>query len=244
MREFSRAVELDKQLYLSQYFKTMMNAKWDTPEQREAVHAGLSLTSQVNPRFAPAYVQAAILELFDGHEDRALALSRKAEDLEPSRAGYHLLTGEILLRLKREKDAAEIARFVAERWRGPDHNEAVALWNRIPEASRPPDATVIEETEEQSKVAEGKIQSVTCDEKSKKVVTLQHGNRDVDLSQQRPATGRFFRHAMVRNRSFRSLPSRGRPACRGSLPAAGGQRLYRRLAVYRDTPGIAACSHQ
>jgi tetratricopeptide (TPR) repeat protein len=176
IREFSRAVELDKQLYLSQYFKTMMNAKWDTPEQREAVHAGLSLTSQVNPRFAPAYVQEAILELFAGHEDRALALSRKAEDLEPSRAGYHLLTGEILLRLKREKDAAEIARFVAERWRGPDHNEAVALWNRIPEASRPGEATVIEETEEQSKVTEGTVQSVTCDEKSKKVVTLQRGD--------------------------------------------------------------------
>ena len=176
MREFSRAFELDKQLYLSQYFKTMMNAKWDTPEQREAVHAGLSLTSQINPRFAPAYAQAAILELFAGHEDRGLALSRKAEDLEPSRAGYHLLTGEILLRLRREKDAAEIARFVAERWRGADHNEAVALWNRIPEASRPSDATVIEETEEQAKVAEGKIQSVTCNEKSNKVVTLQHGN--------------------------------------------------------------------
>lgn len=176
IREFSRAVELDKQLYLSQYFKTMMTAKWDTPEQREAVHAGLSLTSQINPRFAPAYVQGAILELFAGHEERALALSRKAEDLEPSRAGYHLLTGEILLRLKREKDAAEIARFVAERWRGPDHNEAVELWNRIPEASRPGDATVIEETEEQAKVVEGKIQSVTCSEKSNKIVTLQHGN--------------------------------------------------------------------
>ena len=176
VREFSRAYELDKTLYLSQYFKAMMTAKRETPEQRKALRAELLQTTQINPQFAPAFVQLAILDLADGKDAKALASSRTAEELEPSRAGYHLLAGEILLRVKREKDAAESARYVADRWHGPDHNEAVALWNRIPVASRPADGTVVEEVEEQSQAAEGKMRSITCDEKSNNEVTLQRGD--------------------------------------------------------------------
>jgi tetratricopeptide (TPR) repeat protein len=176
VREFSRACELDKTLYLSQYFKAMMTAKRETPEQREALRAELQQITQINPQFAPAFVQLAMLDLADGQDARALASSRKAEQLEPSRAGYHLLSGEILLRMKREKEAAESARYVAERWHGPDHNEAVALWNRIPAASRPADATVVEEVAEQSQTAEGKMRSIACGEKSNNEVTLQRGD--------------------------------------------------------------------
>jgi tetratricopeptide (TPR) repeat protein len=176
LREFSRACELDKTLYLSQYFKAMMTAKRETPEQREALRAELEQIKQINPQFAPAYVQLAMLFIADGQGTKALVQSRKAEQLEPSRAGYHLLSGEMLLRMKREKDAAETARYVAERWHGPDHNEAVALWNRVPAASRPADATVVEEVEEQSQTAEGKIHSLSCGEKGKNEVTLQRGD--------------------------------------------------------------------
>jgi tetratricopeptide (TPR) repeat protein len=176
VREFSRAYELDKTLYLSQYFKAMMTAKRETPEQRKALRAELLQTTQINPQFAPAFVQLAILDLADGKDAKALASSRTAEELEPSRAGYHLLAGEILLRVKREKDAAESARYVADRWHGPDHNEAVALWNRIPVASRPADAIVVEEVAEQSQAAEGKMRSITCEEKSNNEVTLQRGD--------------------------------------------------------------------
>jgi len=176
IREFSRACELDKTLYLSQYFKAMMTAKRETPEQRETLRTELQQITQINPQFAPAYVQLAMLFIADGQGTKALVASRKAEQLEPTRAGYHLLSGEILLRMKHEKEAAEFARFVAERWHGPDHNEAVALWNRIPAASRPADATVIEEVEEQSQAAEGKMLSIACGDKSKNEVTLQRGD--------------------------------------------------------------------
>jgi Tfp pilus assembly protein PilF len=176
VREFSRACELDKTLYLSQYFKAMMTAKRQTPEQREALRAQLLQITQINPQFAPAFVQLAMLDLADGQDAKALASSRKAEELEPSRAGYHLLSGEILLRMKHEKEAAEVARYVAERWHGPDHNEAVALWNRIPTASRPADAIVIDEVEEQSQAAEGKILTIACDHKGNNEITLQRGD--------------------------------------------------------------------
>ena len=176
VREFSRACELDKTLYLSQYFKAMMTAKRETPEQREALRAELDQIPQINPQFAPAYVQLAMLFIADGQGTKALVAARKAEQLEPSRAGYHLLSGEILLRMKREKEAAESAQYVAERWHGPDHNEAVALWNRTPVASRPADATVVEEVAEQSQAAEGKVLSLSCHEKDKREVTLQRGD--------------------------------------------------------------------
>src|SRR6202166_2409214 len=174
-REFSRASELDNTLYLSQYFKAMMTAKRETPEQPEALRAQLLQITQIDPQFAPAFVQPAMLDLADAQDAKSLASSRKAEELEPSRAGYHLLSGEILLRMKHEKEAAEVARYVAERWHGPDHNEAVALWNRIPAASRPA-AIVIDEVEEQSQAAEGKMLSIACGEKSKNEVTLQRGD--------------------------------------------------------------------
>jgi tetratricopeptide (TPR) repeat protein len=176
LREFSRAHELDKTLYLSRYFQVMMTAKRETPEQREALRTELLQITQINPQFAPAFVQLAMLDLADGQDAKALASSRKAEQLEPSRAGYHLLSGEILLRMKHEKEAAVHARYVAERWHGPDHNEAVALWNRIPLASRPADATVVEEVEEQSQAVEGKLRSMTCEDKGNREVTLQRGD--------------------------------------------------------------------
>jgi Tfp pilus assembly protein PilF len=174
-REFSRAFELDKQRYLSQFFVTMLAAQRQTPQQRDALRAALQQTLQINPQFAPAEIQLAILDLADGRDESAYAWSRKAESLEPSRAGYHLLSGEILLRLKKEKDAAELARFVADRWRGPDHNEAVALWNRVPPQSRPPDANVVVETQEQSQTVEGVLRSVTCEEKTKNIVLDSNG---------------------------------------------------------------------
>jgi len=175
VREFSRACELDKTLYLSQYFEAMMTAKRQTPEQRDALRSELLQITQINPQFAPAFVQLAMLDLADGQHAKALPSSRKAEELEPSRAGYHLLSGEILLRMKHEKEAAVNARYVAERWHGPDHNEAVALWNRIAASSRPA-AIVIDEVEEQSQAAEGKMLSIACGEKSKNEVTLQRGD--------------------------------------------------------------------
>src|ERR1700688_867073 len=154
----------------------MRTAKRETPEQPEALRAQLLQITQIDPQFAPAFVQLAILDLADGQDAKALASSRKAEELEPSRAGYHLLSGEIFLRMKHEKEAAEVARYVAERWHGPDHNEAVALWNRIPPASRPADAIVIDEVDEQSQAAEGKILTIACDHQGNNEITVQRGD--------------------------------------------------------------------
>ena len=67
----------------------------------------------------------------------AIGLARKAEQLEPTRAGYHVLSGKILVRMGKPHEAADFAQFVAQRWPGPNHNEAVELWNSIPQEQRP-----------------------------------------------------------------------------------------------------------
>ena len=66
----------------------------------------------------------------------ALGVSRRAEQLEPSRAGYHTLSAQILHKLGRDKEAADFTSYVAKRWQGPDHNEAVELWEQLPDSAK------------------------------------------------------------------------------------------------------------
>ena len=109
----------------------------DAPADEARLHDALQKTLHVNPEFAPAYVELARLALREDNLTNALAVARKAEQLEPSRAGYHLLCGQILLRQGRYAEAATLARYVAERWYQADHDEAVELWNAVPAAQRP-----------------------------------------------------------------------------------------------------------
>ncbi len=73
----------------------------------------------LNPQFAPAFIQYAFLELRQGNLDHALGLSRRAEQLEPARAGYHILSGHTMLQLGRIADAAMFARYVADGGKAP-----------------------------------------------------------------------------------------------------------------------------
>jgi hypothetical protein len=124
----------------------------------------------LKPNFAPAFVELSKFYLANGDMARALGLSRKAEQLEPLRAGYHLLSGEILLRTGRASDAASTAAYVADRWGGVDHHDAIDLWNRIPAAQRG-DAHLLEDAaikspKDQLNVAEGVVKSVSCHDRS------------------------------------------------------------------------------
>src|SRR6267142_2239462 len=128
VREFSQAFELDNQMYRSLFAKTMLSPP-ATADERELFFAALSRVVQINPQFAPAYVELAKFALANGKLTLALAMARTAEKMEPSRAGYHLLTGQILLRMGHPTEAAAYAAYVASRWEGVDHDEAMELWN-------------------------------------------------------------------------------------------------------------------
>jgi tetratricopeptide (TPR) repeat protein len=144
---------------------TRSPAKSTAPADVLGLRGAMYEVLKLNPRFAPAWVELAFANARQGNLAGALALARKAEELEPSRAGYHLLAGKILVDLGREEEAAKVSSFVAERWRGPDHNEALELWNRIPIEKRPQDTSVVEEIAADTKAAEGTLVSITCSDK-------------------------------------------------------------------------------
>jgi tetratricopeptide (TPR) repeat protein len=163
IKEFTTASELDNKNYVALFAKIMASpaAKSSAPEDRDATHQGLLKVLDLKPDFAPAYVELAKLAILRGQLDLALSVSRKAEQLEPFRSGYHVLSGQILLKMNRLPEAAAEAAYVAQRWFGPDRDEALELWDRIPAASRPADGPAAAEIVK-SEVAQGTVKNASC----------------------------------------------------------------------------------
>jgi tetratricopeptide (TPR) repeat protein len=168
VQEFSVALEKDKTLFLSQFFKTLLSpqATSEARADQSALRQGLTDTLNLNLQFAPAFIQLSLIALRQNDLKSALNYATRAESLEPSRAGYHTYTGQILMRMGRYQEAAEHARFVADRWIAADHNEAVELWNAIPEANRPTGAPVVEDRPKDSERAEGLLKTATCGDRT------------------------------------------------------------------------------
>lgn len=163
IHELSQALELDGHLYRALFIKTMLSPlpHATSTGDRELYRAALMKVLDDNSKFAPAFVALAKLAVAEGNLTRALALARTAEKIEPSRAGYHLLTGQILLRVGQPADAAVHAAFVANRWGIPDHDEAMELWNLVPQPQRPAEAPLEPQAVEATTV-EGTVRSVAC----------------------------------------------------------------------------------
>lgn len=176
-KEFSQACVLDPNLPLSLFAKTMMSpiATSDDLVDQHAFYEALAKVLALNPNFAPVYVQLAKLALRRNDLEGAFGLSRRAEELEPTRACYHLLSGQILRREGKGLDAAKFAKFVAERWLGADHNEAVELWNAVPSEQRPSGDSLFDAAPKDTQTAEGRVKSVTCAIKEGSELTI---NRD------------------------------------------------------------------
>ena len=164
LKEFSTAAELDDKNYIALFAKTMTSpaSRSTVAVDQQATRDALDHVLELKPDFAPAYVELAKEYLANGQPERALGLSRRAEALEPFRAGYHILSGEILRLMNKPSEAAAEAAYVAERWPGADRDEAMELWNRIPPEDRHVEAPVLPASEDKSLTAEGKIQVVTC----------------------------------------------------------------------------------
>jgi tetratricopeptide (TPR) repeat protein len=189
--EFSKAFELDPSLFLSLYYGTMLSqlAHSETPGDQAGFREAMLNTLKINPDFAPAYVELAMLDLRQNKNFDALAAAVKAEKLEPTRAGYRLLTGKILLRLGQGKEASDFARYVAERWSGPDHDEAAELWNEVPEAQRTKGDTISEEIPKDTQTIEGQVHSITCADKTHKFeLVIDHDGKSLAFH----SSGRFM----------------------------------------------------
>jgi tetratricopeptide (TPR) repeat protein len=190
LNEFSQASALDGTLFLSLFSKAMLSpvATSDAPADLAVFESAIRQVLSLNPEFAPAYIQLARIEVRKGDLTDALAASRKAEQLEPSRAGYHLQSGHILLQMGEDSDAAVFATFVADRWAGPDHNEAVELWNEIPSEQRPPGETLVETVPKDAQSVSGMVRSVQCAGPESLTLVLIHDNRTLTFHRK----GRFI----------------------------------------------------
>ena len=177
--ELSQAFDLDSKLYRSLFAKTMLSrvARADSPADVAAFRAQLMKVLDLNPQSAPAFVELAKLDAATGDLTHALAEARTAEKLEPWRAGYHLLSGRILLRMGHGTEAGVNAVFVANRWNGADHDESMELWAEVPPAQRAADGPLDIDTPPVADVrsASGIVKSVTCTEKGMDIALDQSG---------------------------------------------------------------------
>jgi hypothetical protein len=115
-------------------------------------------------------------------------LAQKAEGLEPFRSGYHVLTGQILLRTGHPSEASARAAYVAERWGGPDRDEAMELWKAIPVDKRGGQILVDRPLPPDVLVSEGIVKSVACKDQSF-TVTLESEGKTLTFHRQGFAVG-------------------------------------------------------
>ena len=164
LKEFSTAGELDSKNYVARFAELMVSStvKPNSPQIQQAIYDGLNQLLETKPDFAPAYVELAKLSISQGRLDSALGLSRKAEQLEPFRSGYHVLSGQILLQLNRPSEAAAEAAYVAERWNGSDRDEAMELWEKVPPSDRHTNEPISVPVDAKWQTAQGTVKSVVC----------------------------------------------------------------------------------
>jgi tetratricopeptide (TPR) repeat protein len=129
LAHFEEALRQDPNRYLAGYYRAMLST---------GSSSALESVVDRNRDFAPAYIQLAISHIREGNIERALAPALKAAQLRPALGGYHVLVGNILHALGRDTEAATVARFVADRWEDVHHDEAVELWQKLPEQPQQP----------------------------------------------------------------------------------------------------------
>ncbi|HET8827255.1 MAG TPA: hypothetical protein VFM77_19085, partial [Terriglobales bacterium] len=180
IREFSAAVSLDPKNYIALFAQIMTSpaARSSDLKDQDVTSHGLDTVLNLKPDFAPAYVELAKIAVAKGQMPLALGLSRKAEQLEPFRSGYHVLTGQILLRMNRPADAAAEAAYVAQRWGGADRDEALELLSSVPAAERPAEPSDTVEGAQKSLTATGIVRSVSCDGRSFRITLDINGQQE------------------------------------------------------------------
>jgi uncharacterized protein HemY len=107
LKYFDRALDSNRSLHLSAYYRAMM-----PPRDPAARRAELNRVIETNPDFAPAHLQIARTFIEERNFTAALSSALKARQLAPSRAGYHSLIAEVLHALGRDAEAAVIERYV------------------------------------------------------------------------------------------------------------------------------------
>ncbi len=167
--QWKQAYTLDSTRYRAHFAELMTGVPLaqQTPEQLTRTLAELRTVARLNLRFAPAYVEVALLDWRRGDLEGAYRAAMEAERLEPWRAGYRMLTGKILLAQGKGIEAAEVARNAARLWEGTDRDEAVALWMVVPPTQRGSGPALAFDLPAGAQVAHGTLTTLQCAEHEK-----------------------------------------------------------------------------
>ena len=164
-QEWEKAVKLDPTRYRAAFglIMTGIPLRQQSMEQLRQTQVALKSVIEKGPKFAPAFVELALVELRLVLLQDAYNHARAAEDMEPWRAGYHLLVGYILLKGHQPAIAGNYAQVVAARWSGSDHDEAVDLWNELPAGARGEGAALKLSLPSDATLIRGTIVSTSCE---------------------------------------------------------------------------------
>jgi tetratricopeptide (TPR) repeat protein len=189
--DFTKAVELDPNRFLSRFYKATLafySVSNPTPDDAKALRSAMYSVQNSNGAFAPADVQLSLAMARAGDLNGAFIMAQRAEELEPHRAGYHLLVARIQIAANYAPKALKEVSFVADRWRGPDRDEALEIWHKIPGATPPPEQIEVNLNLTGTslkdpnlllnaipKTATGTVTSIECGDKHKLVVQTSDG---------------------------------------------------------------------
>lgn len=162
--QWEQALALDPSLPRTRFALAMSGTPLSrqTEAQLRETETAMQRVLASAPGYAPAYVELALVEWRLRHLQEAYNDVHKAEALEPWRAGYHILAGRILLAGNQPAIAANYSRYVALHWFGPDHNEAVDLWDALPSNARGSDAQLTPDFPSGVKTARGTLTALSC----------------------------------------------------------------------------------
>ena len=167
LREFERAAQLNGSSYLAYYYRAMLSPQAASNEaaDQNIFRSWLLRVLELNPSFAPAYIELAALDIRQNNLKAALLRAQQARGLAGSNPGYHSLVASLLRSVGRDEEAEALARYVFARWPGFDRDETMVARHTLPYLVRilepPGPAPSLEKTSR----AAGKVTSVTCNDK-------------------------------------------------------------------------------
>jgi Tfp pilus assembly protein PilF len=120
--DFGRAIELNSTSFVSYFFdaETQLRRGITSPEQAAKLSALLEKAIAMNPQFAAAYAAlASVYSMSPETQEKAIAVGRKALDLEPGNLSYAINYGYVLLNARKTAAAKVLAERIQQAARTP-----------------------------------------------------------------------------------------------------------------------------
>jgi tetratricopeptide (TPR) repeat protein len=127
-KRYAQAVQLDSQSFLAQYYFAAMSMNGTVAPADEArVETSLRAAIKLNPSFAPAYGGLAVfLGMRNRNLEEARMMGLTAVSLDPANVGYRMTVANVLLAMRKGKNAVEVLRNAAKIAKTPEESQAVA----------------------------------------------------------------------------------------------------------------------